>query len=165
MWPAAAGVARPTTGPICRAGRAACRLLLAALPTLRRPAYDAPRPATPTLCISLCPHSPPKTWALQWFALSAAHVDLVLADTEVDASLRAHCRTMWEPQRGEERECYSGGPGWLRGWAGSAGPGEPALRGGSAPQADTAGRLLMPAHPCPAAALQTSVLMLLQRVQ
>lgn len=46
---------------------------------------------------------------LQWFALGRRHVDLVLSDTAVDASFRAHCRTMFEQDRGAERECYSGG--------------------------------------------------------
>ncbi|PRW32548.1 Transcription initiation factor TFIID subunit 13 [Chlorella sorokiniana] len=46
-----------------------------------------------------------KSW--QWFALTREHVELILNDTEVDGALRAHCRTMWEPERKDERECYS----------------------------------------------------------
>lgn len=61
----------------------------------------------------------PRHPRLQWFALTREHVELILRDTEVDGALRAHCRTMWEPERKDERECYSGGalhcsvaPGW-----------------------------------------------------
>lgn len=73
-----------------------------------RPCSRLLQPGTPvhTSCCTPRPLRPPLP---QWFALTREHVELILADTEVDGALRAHCRTMWEPERGEERECYSGG--------------------------------------------------------
>ena len=58
-----------------------------------------------------------KSW--QWFALTRAHAELALADVEVDAALRAHCHTMFEPERDDERECYSGV--WVGGGGGGGG--------------------------------------------
>lgn len=64
--------------------------------------------ATETLTLKLpCRRLlPPSVPCCQWFALARSHVDLVLADTAVDAAFRAHCRTMFEPERKKERECY-----------------------------------------------------------
>jgi hypothetical protein len=48
---------------------------------------------------------------LQWFVLNRKHAELVLADRRVERVFQQHCRTMFEPERGEERVCYPGGDG------------------------------------------------------
>ncbi|KAK9819181.1 hypothetical protein WJX81_003273 [Elliptochloris bilobata] len=66
--------------------------------------YTSPQRYSPHMGPELLPH-----WrkSSQWFALSRAHAEHVLADQDVLATFSAFCRNAWDADAQRWRDCYS----------------------------------------------------------